>query len=135
VRQTDDSGHAQRLIAGVLPPVVASALEPVEFAALHQRLKRLPEPVGPARLHKEDWLGAAGVFLLVFLSTFPVVLPFLFMRDVRPALHLSNTIAVAMLAVSGFAFGRITGRHPWLIGAGMVIVGAVVVAFTIALGG
>jgi hypothetical protein len=135
VRQTPDSRQAQRLIADVLPPVVASALEPSEYAALHQRLKRLPEPHRPARLHKKDWFGALGVLLFVFLSTFPVVLPFLFMQEIKPALHLSNAIAVAMLAGSGFMFGRITGRHPWAIAVGMVIVGAVVVAFTIALGG
>jgi hypothetical protein len=135
VRQTADPGRAQTLIADVLPPVVAAALEPPEYASLHQRLKQLPEPHRPARLHKEDWLGAVGVFLLVFLSTLPVVLPFLFMHEVKPALHVSNAIAVTMLAGSGFMFGRITGRHPWAIAIGMVIVGVLVVAFTIALGG
>jgi hypothetical protein len=135
VRRASDAEQARRLIADVLPPMVASALEPSAYAALHQRLKGLPEPRRPARLHRQDWLGAAGVFLLVFLSTFPVVLPFLFMQDITPALHLSNAIAVSMLAASGFTFGRITGRHPWMIGIGMVIVGALVVAFTIALGG
>jgi len=135
VRNTADPERARQLIVDVLPPVVASSLEPSEYAALHQRMQRLPEPRGPARLHAQDWLGAAGVLLLVFLSTFPVVLPFLFMQNVRPALHFSNAIAVGMLAASGFVFGRITGRHPWAIGVGMVIVGALVVAFTIALGG
>ena len=135
VRRATSPEQARQLIAEVLPPVVASSLEPSEYAALHQRLKRLPEPARPARLHKQDWLGAAGVLLLVFLSTLPVVVPFLFMHDIKPALHISNAIAVTMLAASGFIFGRITGRHPWAVGIGMVIVGALVVAFTIALGG
>ena len=45
------------------------------------RLKQLPEPPARARLQRDDWLGALGVFLLVFLSTFPVVIPFLVMNE------------------------------------------------------
>ena len=41
---------------------------------------QLPEPPARARLSKDDWLGAIGVFLIVFLSTFPVVIPFIVMR-------------------------------------------------------
>ena len=52
------------------------------------------------------------MFLLVFLSTFPVVIPFLFMKNAGPALRVSNAIAIAMLFVTGYAFGRITGRRP-----------------------
>src|SRR5213079_677315 len=56
VRKTTDPKEAQRLIAGALPRVIASVLEPVELESLHQRLKQLPEPPGSARLHKHDWL-------------------------------------------------------------------------------
>ena len=68
---------------------------------MHQRLKQLPEPPRRARLDKDDWLGALGVFLLVFLSTFPVVIPFIFMHSAGPALRVSNAIAIAMLFVTG----------------------------------
>ena len=37
---------------------------------------RLPDPEGLVALNRADFTGAAGVFLLVFLSTFPVVVPF-----------------------------------------------------------
>jgi hypothetical protein len=40
-----------------------------------------------------------------------------------------------MLFIAGHAFGRITGRHPWLFGISMVILGAVLVGMTMALGG
>ena len=82
VRKATDPQKAQRLIADALPPVVASVLQPAELEAMHQRLKQLPEPPERARLRKDDWLGACGVFLLVFLSTFPVVIPFIFMHNV-----------------------------------------------------
>ncbi len=135
VRRATDPGEARRLIAGALPPLVAGVMEPAELGALHQRLKKLPDPPRVARLGREDWLGALGVFLLVFLSTLPVVIPFVFMHEIAPALRLSNIIAITMLAGAGVAFGRITGRNPWAVGIGMVVFGILLVALTIRLGG
>ena len=106
VRKATDPREAQRLIADALPPVVASILEPAELETMHQRLMQLPEPPARARLSKDDWLGALGVFLIVFVSTFPVVIPFIFMHNVGPALRVSNAIAIVMLFLTGYAFGR-----------------------------
>jgi hypothetical protein len=135
VRLTTDPAEAHRLLAAVMPPVVADAIDPSVYSSLHERLKQLPEPPRRAGLGKEDWFGAGGVFLLVFLSTLPVAIPFFFMKQIGPALRLSNAIAIALLAVSGAAFGRITGRNPWLVAIAMVVFGTLVVALTIALGG
>ena len=135
VRGASDPQRAQRLIAGAMPPVLASVVRPAELAAMHERLKELPEPPPRAQLNRDDWLGALGVFLLVFLSTFPVVIPFIVMHDAPRALRVSNGIAVAMLFVSGYAYGRITGWRPWLVGVSMVVLGAALVALTMALGG
>jgi hypothetical protein len=135
VRNAADPRHAHRLIAGALPPLVASILEPAELESMRQRLQRLPEPPEHARLRRNDWLGAAGVFLLVFLSMLPVAIPFMFMHDAVPALRVSNAIAIVMLFLSGYAFGRMTGRHPWAVGISMVLLGAALVALAIALGG
>jgi VIT1/CCC1 family predicted Fe2+/Mn2+ transporter len=135
VRTATDPHEAQRLIAGALPSVVASILEPSELESMRQRLLQLPEPPARARLGKDEWRGAIGVFLIVFVSTFPVALPFIFMRNVGPAMRVSNAIAIVMLFLTGYAFGRMTGRRPWLVGAAMVAVGSFLVGMTIALGG
>jgi hypothetical protein len=135
VRKATDPQKAQRLIAAALPPLVASILQPAELETMRQRLKDLPEPPERARLGNKEWLGALGVFLLVFMSTFPVVIPFLFMKDAWLALRVSNAIAIAMLFLTGYAFGRATGRHPWVVGVSMVILGAALVGLTMALGG
>ena len=135
VRKATDPKVAQRVIAEALPSVVAGVLTPAELAAMHERLKQLPEPPGQARLHKDDWRGAAGVFLLVFVSTFPVVIPFIFMRSAGPALRVSNVIAIVMLFLTGYAFGRLTGRRPWLVGISMVVLGSILVGLTMVLGG
>jgi VIT1/CCC1 family predicted Fe2+/Mn2+ transporter len=135
VREATDPQSAQRLIADALPPVVASVLDPAELEAMHVRLKQLPEPPVRARLEWDDWRGALGVFLLVFLSTFPVVIPFIVMRDAVPALRVSNAIAVVLLFLAGYAFARITGRRPVAAGIVMVVFGSILVGLTIALGG
>jgi len=135
VRKTNDPKKAQRLIAGALPSVIASVVQPAELDAIHRRLQQLPEPPSHARLSRSDWRGAFGVFLLVFFSTFPVAIPFIFVQNVMPAMRLSNAIAVVMLFLTGFAYGRCVGRSPWGFGLSMVVLGGVLVALTMALGG
>ena len=135
VRESTDPQSAQRLIADALPARVASILEPAELESMRVRLKQLPEPPRHAGLGAEDWRGAVQVFLIVFLSTFPVVIPFIVMHDAVPALRVSNAIAVGLLFAAGYAFARITGRRPGLVGIAMVALGALLVSITIALGG
>ena len=135
VRKASDPAKAQRIIAGALPPVVAAILEAPELDAMRVRLQALPEPPDHVRLRKDDWMGALGVFLLVFLSTFPVVIPFIFMKSLAPAMRVSNLIAIVMLFLLGCAFGRITARRPMLVGIVMVLLGVLLVGLTMALGG
>jgi VIT1/CCC1 family predicted Fe2+/Mn2+ transporter len=52
----------------------------------------------------------------VFLSTFAVVIPFIFLNDVAQALRVSNAFAFAILFLTGFACGQCVGRSPWLVG-------------------
>ena len=135
VRRSKSPQEATRLIADALPSVIASIVRPEELENLHQRLKQLPEPPARAHLRRDDWLGATGVALLVFFSTIPVALPFVFMQSAGPALRVSNAVAIAMLFLCGFSFGHMTGRRPIRIGIAMVVLGAVLVGITIALGG
>jgi len=135
VRAASDPKEAERVVAGALSPWIASALAPGDLAAIHRRLKQLPDPPERARLSLADWAGALAVFLLVFLSTFPVAVPFLFMSDVPSAMRASNAVAIVLLFGLGFAYGRSVGRSPWGFGASMVVLGSVLVAITIALGG
>ena len=135
VRQATDPDQAHRVIAGALPSLIASVLTPADLEMLHKRLKRLPEPSGRPGLHKDDWLGALGVFLLVFVSTFPVAIPFMVMRNAGPALRVSNAIAIGMLFILGHAFGRVAAHNQWLMGISMVALGTILVGMTMALGG
>lgn len=134
-RKATDPGEARRLIADALPSVIASVLQPAELDAMHERLKRLPAPPERARLQRAEWMGAVAVFLLVFLSTFPVAVPFIFISSTIRAMRISNAVAIVMLFVAGFTYGRLVGRRPWLFGVSMVILGGILVGLTIVLGG
>jgi hypothetical protein len=135
LRRASSPASAQRAIAGVLPPLVAAALSPAEYESVRQKLLSVAEPPARPRLGKADWLGALAVALWVIVTTFPVAIPFMFMENVARAVRLSNAIAVGLLFVTGWAFGRIVDYHPWLTGLAMVIVGSALVALTMALGG
>ena len=135
VRRARVDAEAHRAIGGTLPEEIANVLQPPELEAIRRRLNQLPDPPVRPGLHKDDWLGAAAVFLWVFVATFPVVVPFIFMVDPMRSLRISNGIAVVMLFLTGHAFGRCIGYRPWLLGSTMVLLGSVLVGLTIALGG
>jgi hypothetical protein len=135
VRRAADPKHAQRIIANALPPVVASVLGTEDLERLRQQLNRLPEPPPRPHLGKADWLGALGVFLWVFVITFPLAIPFVLIHEPLRALRFSNGIAIVLLFLMGHAFGRASGLRPWSTGLVMVVLGVALVAATIALGG
>jgi hypothetical protein len=134
VRHAADAANARRIIADALPPLLARVLPPDQLELMRQRLLQLPEP-GLPRLTKRDWLGAMGICLLSFLSTFPIVIPFILIGDARLALRVSNAVAIAMLFLCGYAFGHCAGFRPWATGLSMVAVGAALVGVALALGG
>jgi len=135
VRAAVDPAVAHGVIAEAMPPLLASVTSPTELEAMRLRLNQLPDPPDKPRLTKDDWLGGLGVFLLVLLATLPVVLPFVFVNQARRALRISNVIAIVMLFLAGYVFGRHARHRPWRMALGMVLAGGAMVAMTIALGG
>ena len=135
LRAEREPAAARRVIADALPPLIAQVSTQEELESLRQRLTTMPEPNRHAALNRGDLLAALAVFLLVFLSTFPVVLPFFLVSDAVRALRFSNAIAIFMLLVGGYEYGRYAGFRPWLAALVMVTIGLVLVAATIALGG
>jgi hypothetical protein len=133
-----DAPHAEqahRLIASEIgAPAAALGSEGLE------RVRRwlVAQPASAARspyMTLADLRGALGVFLLVFLSTFPVVLPFVFIGEPGLAQRVSSAVAIAMLFVCGYIWGRYAGPKPWRTGVVMVLLGVAVEAVIIALGG
>lgn len=135
LQQTADAAQARATISEALPETVAAALQPADFERIHAHLRQLPAPAERPRLTGEDWRGAAGVFLLVFLSTFPVVIPFIFIHEAQLALRLSNGVAIVLLFGAGHMLAGYAGLRRIRTGVAMVAIGAVLVALTMALGG
>ena len=135
VRKAPDLEAARRVIADALPPLVSAVLTSEKLELMRQKMHQMPEPPARSQLTIRDGLGAIGVFLLVFLSTFPVAIPFILISDARLALRVSNTVAIVMLFLCGYAFGHRAGLRPWAMGLTMVAIGIALVSITIRLGG
>jgi VIT1/CCC1 family predicted Fe2+/Mn2+ transporter len=133
VRSAAQPADAHRIITREVAPILTDVLTTDELERVRQALLRVPDL--PPSLDKKEWLSALAVFLLVVLSTFPVVIPFLVFRNVHVAVRLSNLVAIAMLFAAGYLVARHAGLHPWRTGLNMVVLGALLLAITIALGG
>jgi VIT1/CCC1 family predicted Fe2+/Mn2+ transporter len=126
---------ARRLIARDLPDHIAALLGAEEIESMRRRLLALPIDNSPT-LQPRDLLEAFGIFLLVVVATFPVVVPFLLTDDAATALHASQAITVAMLFIAGVALGRYAGyAKPLRPGLAMAIFGVLLIATVKALGG
>jgi hypothetical protein len=135
VRKTTNREEAHRIIADELPPLLVPTVQPAQLELIRERIDNTPASDVRPRLTGRDWRGALGVCILVILSTFPVVIPFIVIQDARLALRASNVLAVILLFVCGFLFARHAGLPPWITGLVMVAVGVVLVSIAIALGG
>jgi hypothetical protein len=135
VRVASGPEEARRLIAAEVGPLAVGLGTP-GLESLRQWMVGQPAPpAGRARLTANDLRSAVGVFLLVFLSTFPVAMPFVFIDDLQLAKRLSAAVAIAMLYLCGYGWGRYGGLTPWRSGLTMVLLGMAVEAAVIALGG
>ena len=138
IRSVQTAGRpeeAYRVITDAVPPVLASIWTTEDVERVRQGLLGLRDLPHRPLLTRDDWLGALGIFLLVFLSTFPVVIPFFLVSDAHVALRLSNLVAIGMMFLCGYQLGRYGGYHPWLTGVGMALLGMFLAGLTIALGG
>ncbi len=135
VTQTRDAGVGRRVLTDALPAPVAAVLSRDELESIRKRLVTAPNPPQAPHLTKDELLGALGICLLVFLSTVPVIIPFLFIDELRPALRVSNAIAIVMLFICGYVYAKSSALRPVPTGLVMVAIGGVLVGVAIALGG
>ncbi|HEX4822684.1 MAG TPA: VIT1/CCC1 transporter family protein [Candidatus Polarisedimenticolaceae bacterium] len=130
-----DKKAAAASIAEVLPERLAAVLLPEDLESMRRRLAALPAPPAKVMPSRQEWLQAVAICVLVFLSTFPVTIPFMFIHDAHRALRLSNAVALVMLFLLGHSLGKYAGGRPWLLGLGMLVLGLALVGLTIVLGG
>jgi len=137
IRRLQASGdpHVIEEVFSEVVPEVTELMTPAERSSLRERIAKLPEPPRYAKLNGSDVKKAVGVFLWVFLITFPVALPFVFIHDAFIAMRVSNGIAVLLLFFIGQRLARHAGFKVWLTSLVTVLLGLILVALTIELGG
>src|SRR4029450_7595115 len=134
IQEAKDNNAAHEIIAQALPSIVLPALSAADFERIRLHLLHVSDDGVEPRLNRQDYLGALCVFALVFFCTLPVVVPFMFMQDAGFALRISNLVAIAMLFLTGYTFGKQSGR-PWRVGLLMVVIGLSLMSVALVLGG
>lgn len=135
IRKTSQTDKAREFISDALPPVVASTLTTENLEEIRKCLNKIPESSLKIRLNSADFKQALAIFLLVFFSTLPVAIPFVFINEVQVALRVSNLVAILLMFLSGWMLARYGGYNKWIMGLTMTLLGVILVLITIALGG
>lgn len=135
IKGTKNDTESRGIFKENFPPLIVHLMDDKEIDQLNAKLKGLPELSLKNTLILKDFLIAGQIFLLVFLITLPVALPFLFIGDVAFAMRISNGVALVLLSTGGFSLGRYAGIKPFLTALAYAAIGVFLVAMTMALGG
>jgi hypothetical protein len=135
VRDTADTEKAKDFIADSFPPLIGRIILREHLEYIRRGLLHLSPSVIRVRLTRKDFKMAFAIFLLVFLSTFPVTIPFIFIQNVRLALRISNLIAIILLFIGGWMLGRYGGFNKIRTALAIALIGIMMVFLTIQLGG
>lgn len=136
VRDARDEKGGRTVVEQSLSRVAAGLVSPAEVEAVRSRIIALPSVPGRPRLGWRDLLMALQIFVIVVVTTFPVVLPFIVMQhDVAMAKKVSNAIALVMLFLGGLGLGRYAGYGSWRVGVIMAALGTALIVAINALGG
>ena len=135
VQAAPNAEAGRKLIEQSIEKDAAGLVSPTEIEAIRGRIVALTSLPARPKLHKGDLLAALAIFLLVVVSTFPVVLPFALIENVALAKHVSRGIALSMLFLGGLGLGRYAGYGSWRVGFIMVALGTALVAAINLLGG
>jgi len=136
VKDARDAPSGRAVVEESLSHVAAGLVSPAEIEAVRSRVIALPSLPARPRLGWRDLLVALQIFFIVVVTTFPVVLPFIFLQhDVALAKKLSTAIALAMLFLGGLGLGRYAGYGSWRVGLIMAGLGTALVVAINALGG
>jgi len=137
LRRAVSDAQARQMVADefdeTLVPVTDEPVRQRLYQSIVERVRSAP--AASNRVRRADVLGGLAAGWLVFACSFPAVLPFLFLDDPRLALRVSNAILLGLLFFVGWRAARHTLARPWLAGVTFLLVGVLLVALAIPLGG
>ena len=135
VTRSQSKDAARQMLKKEIHPLLAELLKEEELDQLSERLKRIAEPSSRNLLTRADLLAGLQIFLLVFMCTLPVALPFAFLKEVAVAMRASNGVALALLFLGGYVLAGYAGFSCFTTAVIYVVIGVFLVALTMALGG
>jgi hypothetical protein len=134
LRAATSDDELRSLLMDAAPPVVGEAYTADGLARIRQKAQAYSAarpPFWPA----QELVVAGLITLIVFGSTFPLVIPFMLMQDPWLAMRISHGVAIAMLFWLGWGLGRWSGASPFGAGVVFAAVGTVLAVACVALGG
>ena len=135
VKNTHDEEKAREFIVETLSPEIAAIMGKQSLENIRRDIIQAGPKTARSGISGRDLKMALGIFLLVFLSTFPVALPFALIHDVRLALRISNAIAIILLFIGGWVLARYSSYNKFRTGLYLALLGIGMVFLTISLGG
>lgn len=135
LNQQNDAEKGKQILKEEIQPLISNLLKEEELNHLYERIKVLPPPDKKNLITWQDALAGIQIFLLVFLCTLPVSLPFVFIQDAALALRVSNGIALVLLFIGGYKLSTYSGFKPIIGGLLYMLTGVLLVFLTMALGG
>ena len=133
LRGTGEEEFRERVL-GALPPRFADAVTPDTLA----RFRREVDTYQGKRPHlwsKQDLAVAGIICLLCFMSTLPLVVPFMLIDNAWVAMRVSHVVAIAFLFWLGWGIGRWSGASALASGSVFAVLGTALAVMCIALGG
>ncbi|WP_052273515.1 VIT1/CCC1 transporter family protein [Flavihumibacter solisilvae] len=135
IMRSGSQADSREILKEEINPLVSSLMTEDELDQLNDRLKQLPVPSVRNLLTLKDLGTGVEIFLLVFLCTLPVALPFALHHDIASAMRISNGVALVMLFIGGFILAGYAGFSRLLTALLFMTIGVLLVALTMSLGG
>jgi VIT1/CCC1 family predicted Fe2+/Mn2+ transporter len=135
IRESLSDNASQKIVRENLSPLISELMNDEEINRLSEKMKQLPGLNIRTSSTLKDLRIAVQIFSVVFLSTFPVALPFLLLKDVVVAMRISNGVALVLMFTAGFALARYSGLRPFVTALAYAAIGVFLVALTMLLGG
>ena len=135
IQASKNSIEAVQILKDEIQPAIASLMTMAELNEISNRLTKLPEPSKKHLITGIDLWAGVQIFLLVFLCTFPVAIPFAIFDDLPFAMRVSNGVALTLLFIGGFILAGYAGFRRGITAVAYMLIGVLLVALTMALGG
>jgi hypothetical protein len=127
--------EAGGILKDEIQPGIAGLMTDQELGELSSRLKDLPPPTKRNLIVSTDLWAGVQIFMLVFLCTFPVAIPFGIFDSLGMAMRASNGVALVLLFIGGLLLAKYAGFRPGITALLYTLIGVALVALTMALGG